>query len=143
MTKDGCARVICRSASAAASGRPEVWEDIGGCSAHGEEWATLRGSVVVRLSVRDRVAVGGGRMYTAVVPRSSCEASSRGSPPSNAPSPGHLETKKHLHTLHGTAVTRPCSFLLHASLYVPVIHQIKNGLDPRFVRHQAMQIMQR
>lgn len=78
MTKNGCARVICRSASAAASGRPEVWEDIGGCSAHGEEWATLRGSVVVRLSVRDRVAVGGGRMYTAVVPRSSCEASSRG-----------------------------------------------------------------
>jgi hypothetical protein len=71
MTKDGCACVICGSASAAASGRPEVWEDIGDRSAHGEGWVTQHGSFVVRLSVRDRVAVGGGRMYTAVVPRSS------------------------------------------------------------------------
>ena len=62
---------FCGSASAAASGRPEVWEDIGDRSTHGEGWVTQRGSVVVRLSVRDRVAVGGGRMYTAVVPRSS------------------------------------------------------------------------
>ena len=50
---------------------PRCGKVIGGCSAHGEGWATLRGSVVVRLSVWDRVAVGGGRMYTAVVPRSS------------------------------------------------------------------------
>lgn len=32
---------------------------------HSEGRVTQHGSVVVRLSVRDRVAVGGGRMYTA------------------------------------------------------------------------------
>ncbi|KAH9001305.1 hypothetical protein EDB92DRAFT_1812134 [Lactarius akahatsu] len=78
MTKDGCVCLSCGSASAAASGRPEVWEDIGDRSAHGEGRATQHGSVIVRLSVWDRVAVGGGWMYTAAVPRSSCEASSRG-----------------------------------------------------------------
>ncbi|KAN0141282.1 hypothetical protein V8E53_001038 [Lactarius tabidus] len=59
------------TASAAASGRPEVREVIGDRSAQGEGWVTQHSSVVVRLSVRDRVAVGGGRMYTAVGPRSS------------------------------------------------------------------------
>ena len=71
MTKDGCVCDICGSAPAAASGRSEVWEDIRDCSAHGEGRVTQHGSVIVRLSVRDRVAVGGGRMYTTVVPRSS------------------------------------------------------------------------
>lgn len=69
MTKDGYVCVTCGSASAAASGRPEVWEAIRDRSAHGEGRVTQHGSVVVRLSVRDRVAVGGGRMYTAAVPR--------------------------------------------------------------------------
>jgi len=77
MTKDGCVCVICGSASAAASGRPEVREDVGDCSAHDEGQVTQHGSIVVRLSVWDRVAVGGGRMYTAVIPRSSWKASSR------------------------------------------------------------------
>ncbi len=63
-------------ASAAASGRTEVREAIGDRSAHDEGQVTQHGSVVVRLSVQDRAAVGGGRMYTAMKPRSSCETSS-------------------------------------------------------------------